>query len=231
MYILRGQDCSYQICNADDVRRPRSSPHRLDQRYLVGLARSLCSDEANHRLITELVHNAMGRAASSATLYERFALLVTRERLVLREISPPDAYPLPDPNRVQPISLAELSPDDPVDEPAPRTWISVELVHAAGLSTERVELEVTTPSGREIHGWLSADGTWRSDDVDGGTSTVRLLDHPTLRPKKRVLPCRARPERGDIVWPVGSERRLDLRSAQHHRIVIVQPPQPYCPTA
>jgi hypothetical protein len=33
------------------------------------------------------------------------------------------------------------------------------------------------------------------------------------------------------VWPAGSEPRVQLRTAEHHRIVIVQPVLPYCPSA
>ena len=96
-----------------------------------------------------------------------------------REVAAPDVYPLPDPCREQ-RQLAELAKGEEVGEAPPRTWISLELVHATGSSTARVELEVVTASGRELHGRLDGAGKWRCDDVDGGTCSVRLLDHPVL---------------------------------------------------
>lgn len=222
--------CS-QVGHAADFRRPRMTLHQPEFPRVLDLARSLCRDEANARTITALVQDATGRAASGPVLYERFAELVACGRLVLRELAPPDAYPLPDPYAESPVPLAELMSHDVLDEEPPRRWISLELVHAAGLSSERVELELTTASGRELHGRLDADGCWRCDDVDRGTRTVRLLDHPVLRRPKRTMPPRLSPQRGDRLWRVGSEPRLHLRSAEHHRIVIVQAPEPYCPSA
>lgn len=230
MYTLRDCSCSYEVCPAADLRRPPTMPYGLDPQWVLDLARTLGRDEANLRVITELVESATGRAASGAVVYERFAELIVRGRLVLRERVSPQAYPLPDPYAEPPMPLAELVDEEAADE-APRSWISLELVHAAGLSSERLELQVTTPSGRALHGRLDAEGRWRSEDVEGGTCTIELLDHPVLQRRKRALRARTLPQRGDLVWPVGSERRLELRAAEHHRIVIVQPPEPYCPSA
>ncbi|MEX1365348.1 MAG: hypothetical protein AB1Z98_19630 [Nannocystaceae bacterium] len=150
---------------------------------------------------------------------------------MIREVEVPDAYPLPDPYADPPMPIAELSVDDPIDDTPRRTWISVEVVHAAELSTEHVEVEVTTASGREVYGRLDAAGRWRCDDIDGGACTVRLLEHPVLHRRRPALRSRLRPSPDDIAWPTGSEPRFDLRSAEHHRIVIVQPPERYCPSA
>lgn len=231
MYTLRSPLFTYEVGHAADLRRPRTTLDRVELPRVLDLARTLCRDEANARTITALVHDATGRAASGPVLHERFAELVACGRLVLRELTAPDAYPLPDPYAESPADLVELLSDDPTDEEPPRSWISLELVHAAGLSSERVELELTTASGRELHGRLDADGGWRCDDVDGGTCTIRLLDHPVLRRQRRARARHVPPQRGDVLWRVGSDPRLDLRSAQHHRIVIVQAPEPYCPSA
>lgn len=112
-----------------------------------------------------------------------------------------------------------------------RSWISLELVHEAGLSTAGVELEVSTADGRELHGRLGREGRWRSDDVPRGSCTVRLFDHPVLQPRKRATGSRQAPGREDVVWPVGSSRTLALRSGMHHRILVVQPPRIYCLSA
>lgn len=231
LYTLRDPLGNYEVGLWADVRRPRLSVHRFDQRWIVSLARSLCGEDANERIIARLVEQSTGRAATGAVLHERFAELVAHGRLVFREVERPDAYPLPDPYADSPMPLAELSPVDPVDDAPRRTWISVELVHAAELSTERVELEVTTASGREVHGRLDATGRWRSDDIDGGSCTVRIIAHPVLRRRSPAPGTRLHPGRGDITWRTGSEPCFDLRSAEHHRIVIVQPPEIYCPTA
>jgi hypothetical protein len=231
MYTLRDSLFTYEACLPADVRRPRMTPERFDQQWVEDLARSLCHDEANLRIIAELVLTATGRAVSGPVLHERFAELVTCGRLLLRELAAPDAYPLPDPYR-EPLALADLAEDEPLEKAeAPRTWISLELVHAAGLSTERVELEVITASGRELHGRLDADGRWRCDDVDGGSCSIRLLDHPVLHRRRHPRAAQPLPPRDQITWPAGSERRLDLPAAAHHRIVIVQPPALYCPSA
>jgi hypothetical protein len=230
MYTLRDSLFTYEACLPADVRRPRLTPDRFDPQWVQDLARSLCHDEANLRIITELVLTATGRAAVGPVLHERFAELVTCGRLVLREVAAPDVYPLPDPY-TEPRALAELAVDEPIDEADPKTWISLQLVHAAGLSTERLELEVTTSSGRELHGRLDARGHWRCDDIEGGTCSLRLLDHPVLHRRRRACTSQPPPQRHDILWPVGSERQLDLRAAEHHRIVIVQPPEPYCHSA
>lgn len=112
-----------------------------------------------------------------------------------------------------------------------RSWISLELVHEAGLSTAGVELEVSTADGRELHGRLGRDGRWRSDDVPRGSCTVRLFDHPVLQPRKRASGSRQEPRRDEVVWPVGSHRTLALRTGVHHRILVVQPPRIYCLSA
>lgn len=117
---------------------------------------------------------------------------------------------------------------DPVIEQPRTTWISLELIHAAGSSTEHVEVEVTTASGRELYGRLDAAGRWRCDDIDAGTATVRLLDHPVLQRNTPARRPSVRPSPEDIAWRAGSDPRLQLRAAEHHRIIIVQPPEPYC---
>ncbi len=235
VHVLRDALFTYEACHPADVRRPRMSLERLDERWIGDLARALCREEGNRQIVAELVQEATGRAPEGAGLYERFAELVACGRLLLREAAAPDVYPLPDPRREQ-RTLAELADDEPQDdEPDPRTWISLELLHAAGRSTARVEVEVTTASGREVHGRLDAKGRWRCEDVDAGSCSVRLLDHPVLqveRRRRRHAPVSLqRPERGDLVWPAGSKPTLELRTAEHHRIVIVPPVVPYCPSA
>src|SRR5690606_6199375 len=139
MYALRDSQFTYEICPAADIRRPRMMAHRSELPWVLDLARALCRDEANARIIAALVHDATGRDAVGSVLPERFAELVACGRLVLRELAPPDAYPLPDPYAEPPADLLELLPDESLHEEPPRSWISVELVHAAGLSSERVE--------------------------------------------------------------------------------------------
>ena len=230
MHTLRDPLFTYEICLPEDVRRPRFMLQRLDPRWLVELARTLSRDEENLRIITAMVQAATGRAASGPVLHERFAELVACGRLVLRELAPPDVYPLPDPYAA-PSPLRGLAEGLPDEDSEARAWISLELVHAAGLPCERVELTVTTPSGRELHGRLDAHGRWHSEDVERGACAVRLLDHPVLQRMQRARARHVPPQHGDVVWRVGSERRLDLRATEHHRIVIVQAPEPYCPSA
>jgi hypothetical protein len=234
MDILRDPLFTYEVCQPGDLRRPRPTFERLDQRWVVDLARSLCHDDANLRVVTRLVRDAGGCAVEGPLLYERFAELVACGRLVLRELSAPECYPLPDPYAEPAVALVELEDEEPLDqEGPPKTWISLELVHTAGVSADGLELEVTTASGRELHGRL-ADGRWRCNDIDAGTCSIHLLDHPVLHRRRRPrthLRSSQPPRRGDAVWRVGSEPRLELRAAEHHRIVIVQPPEPYCPSA
>ncbi len=230
LYILRDLLGTYKVGLATDVRRPRLATQRFDQSWLVVLARSLCRDDSNKRIISSLVERSTGRVATGGPLHERFAELVVSGRLVLREAEVPDAYPLPDPYADVAVPLVELAVDEPVDDDPRSTWISLEVVHAADVSTERVELEITTANGRELHGRLDAKGRWRCDDVDAGRCTVNLLEHPALQRYHPTGRSRLHPSQSDIAWLAGSNLRLNLRSAAHHRIVIVQPPQGYCPS-
>lgn len=233
MYMLRDPLFAFEACLPADLRRPRVRLDRFDPQWTLDVVRSLCRDEANRRIVGALVEEATGRTMEGAVLVERFAELVVCGRILLREVEALDAYPLPDP-RSEHRALAELA-DEPLDDPRDRrTWISLELLHAAGLSTARVEVEVTTASGREVHGRLDARGRWRSDDVEAGSCTVRLLEHPVLqrqRRRRRSPLSLQRPQRGDLVWAAGSEPRMELRTAEHHRIVIMPPAIPYCPSA
>ncbi|MEM7156929.1 MAG: hypothetical protein AAF799_29025 [Myxococcota bacterium] len=229
MYTLRDSPYTYQACHAADVRRPRMSYRSLDPRWAVSLARSMCRDDDNRLAIESLVKDAVGHVGRGADLHERFSELVICGRIVLNEVMPPDVYPLSDPAFEPPVPLVELDPVEP--EQSPRTWLSIELVHSAGLCTETVELEVLTADGREVYGRIDARGTWRSEDIDPGTCTVRLLEHPVLARQPRSLPRTQLPREGEIAWVAGSEPRLDLRTAAHHRIVIMQPPQHYCLSA
>lgn len=120
-----------------------------------------------------------------------------------------------------------VDPDSPQVDDERRSFLSLELVHEAELSTAGVEVEVITAGGHELHGRLDADGRWRSDDVARGSCTVRLYDHPVLQPRRRPERSRREPGRDDVVWPVGSGRVLSLRAGEHHRIVVVQPPKRY----
>lgn len=107
MYMLRDIIATYEVCHAADVRRPPVSRQRFDHQCVVDLARSLCRDDANRRIISILVEDATGRG-STAVLHERFAELVSCGRLVLREVSASDIYPLPDPYAEPPQPLANL---------------------------------------------------------------------------------------------------------------------------
>lgn len=233
MHTLRDALFTFEACLPADVRRPRMRLERFDPQWTLDVVRTLSRDEANRRILAALVEEATGRVLEGAVLAERFAELVVCGRILLREVEALDVYPLPDP-RFEHRALAELAEEPFEDERDPRTWISIELLHAAGLSTARVEVEVTTPSGREVHGRLDARGRWRSDDVEAGSCSVRLLEHPVLqreRRRRRSPLALQRPQRGDLVWPAGSEPRMELRTAEHHRIVIVPPVIPYCPSA
>jgi len=218
MYMLRDTLFTYEVCLAADIRRPRMMLDRPDYKRTLDLARALGRDDANLRVITELVRSAKGRGVSGAVVYERFADLVSCGRLVLREISAPDAYPLTDPYIEAPVPIDPF-PADETD--ASQTWISIELVHAGGSSTANVELSLMASKGQEIDGRTGVDGHWRADGISRGSCTIHLLDHPVLREQHPRTP---------IVWYAGSNGPLDLRPGEHHRIVIVQPPHPFCPT-
>lgn len=233
MYMLRDPLFTFEACLPADVRRPRMSLERFDTQWTLDVVRSLGRDEANLRILGALVEEATGRTLEGKVLIERFAELVVCGRILLREAMAPDVYPLPDPS-LEHRPLSELADEELLDDAARRSWISLELLHAAGLSTARLEVEVTTANGRELHGRLDAKGRWRCDDVDAGSCSVRLLEHPVLqrqRPRRRAPLTLQRPQRGDLVWPAGSEPRMELRTAEHHRIVIVPPVVPYCPSA
>jgi hypothetical protein len=121
--------------------------------------------------------------------------------------------------RVRPL----IDPAEPTldDDPRP-TWISLAVTHAAGVSTEGVEVHVSAADGRERYGRLGPDGHWRSDDVPRGTCTVTILEHHALRVRPRVVGVPATGE-GHVVWELGKTRALELPAAAHHRIHVVMP--------
>lgn len=165
-------------------------------------------------------------ATSDVDEAERAALVEGLVSGTLVAVRIDEGVRLMDAPQVRPL----IDPHAPLVDDA-RTWISLELVHEAGLSTAGVELEVSTADGRELHGRLGRNGRWRSDDVPRGSCTVRLFDHPVLQPRKRASGSRQEPGRDDVVWPAGSGRTLALRTGVHHRIVVVQPPRIYCLSA
>ena len=148
LYTLRDPLGTYEVGLAADMRRPRLSMQRFDQDWLVSLARSLCRDDANERIVAGLVERSTGRAATGTVLLERFAELVVHGRLVLREVAVPDAYPLPDPYADPPMSLAEMPVNDPLDDGPPRTWPTSEPER----TTTWVSFEVVDEQGRRADG-------------------------------------------------------------------------------
>lgn len=230
MYMLRDTLFTYEVCHAADIRRPRMMLDRPDHGRILDLAQALGRDDANLRVITELVRTATGRMATGPLVHERFADLVSCGRLVLREVFPADVYPLTDPYAQAPTPIAPLVPDEPEAELS-QAWISIELVHVGGSSTANVELELTTAKGREINGRIDTKGRWRADAIDRGSCTIRLFDHPVLNKQEPSPPQQISVEADDVVWLAGSNEPLNLRLNQHHRVVIVQHPEPYCPSA
>jgi len=229
MYRLRDTLFTYEVCLAADIRRPRMTLDRPDYGLTLDLARALGREDANLRIMTDLVRSATGRTGSGAIVYERFADLVCCGRLVLREVLAPDVYPLTDPYADRPEPIDPFPVNEAEDEPS-ETWISIELVHAGGLSTANVELSLGTSKGHELDGRTDADGRWRIDGISRGSCAIQLFDHPVLREIHPVPPAKISVETNDIVWHAGSNEPLQLRPGEHHRIVIVQPPRPFCPT-
>lgn len=122
-----------------------------------------------------------------------------------------------------PMARPLIDPADPVvdDDPRP-TWISLEVTHAAGISTEGLEVQVSAADGRDRFGRLGPGGRWRSDDVPRGTCTVALLDQAALRVRTRVVDVAAAGE-GRVAWELGKTRALELPAAAHHRIHVTLP--------
>jgi len=229
MYMLRDTLFTYEVCLAADMRRPRMMLDRPDYGRTLDLARTLGHDDANLRIMTDLVRSATGRTGSGVIVYERFADLVCCGRLVLREVSAPDAYPLTDPYADRPEPIDPFPVNESEDEPS-ETWISIELVHAGRLSTANVELSLMTSKGHELDGRTDAEGRWRVDGISRGSCTIQLFDHPVLGEIHPPPPVEISVETNDIVWHAGSTEPLQLRPGEHHRVVIVQPLPPYCPT-
>ena len=111
MYTLRDPSFTYQACNAADVRRPRTPHHSLDPRWVANLAQTMCRDDDNRRAITNLVRDAVGHVGDGPALYERFSELVVCGRIVLREVMPPDVYPLSDPARSRAQTKCGVAPE------------------------------------------------------------------------------------------------------------------------
>jgi hypothetical protein len=115
-----------------------------------------------------------------------------------------------------------IDPTDPVDDDPRPTWISLEVTHAAGSSTEGVEVHVSAADGRERCGRLGPDGRWRCDDVPRGTCTVTILEHDAIRVRPRVVGVMT-PAEGRVPWELGKTRALELPAAAHHRIHVIMP--------
>lgn len=230
MYTLRDPICTYRAFVAGRLRRPAAfNLYGIDSWTARNLARTLGRNEANMRVMARLVDDVVGRPPPKGRALELFMDLVVSGRIVLRE-DLTDAYPLADPVAQASMALAEIAGDHPSDDTPRRTWISLELVQETKPPVNRLALELTTASGRELHGRLDADGRWRCEDIDGGTCKLRLVDVVALREFKRTRNGHAVRRSEDILWSVGKQPHLPLRSAQHHRIIIVRPPVPYCPS-
>lgn len=116
-----------------------------------------------------------------------------------------------------------VDPTEPVvdDDPRP-TWISLEVTHAAGISTEGVEVHVSTADGRDRFGRLGPGGRWRCDDVARGTCTFAILDQAALRVRPRVVDTTVI-SAGQVAWELGKTRTLELTATAHHRIHVTLP--------
>jgi len=229
MYTLRDSHDTYEVWRAADVGGARPLTQWVHfERTVVDLARALCRDDGNRRIMAELVEEEIGRSSASSVLHEQFAELVVCGRLVLQQRGVPRVHPLPDPSVERPMDL--LPQEGELSQEAETTWISVELVDAQGESTAALELELVAADGKEIQGRLDGDGRWRTSGLVRGSCSIRLHEHAVLG-KRRRRPLQARPGPGDVVWQVGSERCFELATARHHRIVIVPPPRPYCLSA
>jgi len=116
-----------------------------------------------------------------------------------------------------------VDPTDPVvdDERRP-TWISLEVTHAAGISTEGVEVHVSAADGHDRFGRLGPGGRWRCDDVARGTCTVAILDQAALRVRPRVVDT-TEIGAGQVAWELGKTRTLELAATTHHRIHVTLP--------
>lgn len=149
---------------------------------------------------------------------ELIEALLSGSHVVVRLDSP---HRLLDGPKIVPL----IDPDDPIvpgrDDPRP-TWISLEVVHPAAVSTEGVEVVLSSAEGRDHHGRLDASGRWRCDAVARGSCEVVLLDHPSLRVRPRVVGPPT-PIDGQLQWVVGKTRELSLATTAHHRIHLVQP--------
>lgn len=226
MYRLQDSSHTYEACRAASLRRPREIPSYARGRQCRELARRLGREAANRRAIANLVWSELGRDVPPQSLTERFEDLLCSGRLVLRRLGDDHAYPLPDPYAETGTRLSALAVEESDATQTPESWLSLEVVHSGGLSTANVPLQVVTPSGREIHGTLDGNGRWRVDRIDRGSCSVRLLDHPCLREQAGETWAQSPPE-GATLWDRESKPVLSLRSANHHRILVVRAPERY----
>ncbi|MCH9688107.1 MAG: hypothetical protein K0V04_42140 [Deltaproteobacteria bacterium] len=118
MNILTDTTASFEVWQAEQLRRPRAWIPMREDPEIFALARRLIRDVDNRSTMTSLVEDTLARNVPGDAVAERFAELVTFGQLVLRE-RPQDAYPLPDPYAFNTVDLTELSASEPLVTPSP----------------------------------------------------------------------------------------------------------------
>ncbi|MEM7152514.1 MAG: hypothetical protein AAF799_06720 [Myxococcota bacterium] len=104
-----------------------------------------------------------------------------------------------------------------------RSWVSIEVIHAAGLDTAGIEVELDPASGAEVFGRLGEGGRWRADGIARGSCRLSLLDHAVLRARPRIMGDVGSVSDQELWWEAGTTRNLELSTAAHHRIRIITP--------
>lgn len=190
MHILRDSSSTYEIGRSADLRRPGLGlPTSVDRHSLARLIRSLCVEPDNVRVLAGLVEAETGRRTEGAVLCELAADLVACGRLIMRERSIPDAYPLPDPYAEPPMPLAELSWEEPEEhEPIVEPTPASDAEHddpSPMFSFVVVEDDDALVRGRYT---LVAAGAEHVGELDGTRRHDVASDDPDLHVHEVVLP-------------------------------------------
>jgi len=118
-------------------------------------------------------------------------------------------------------AVTPLRPDRPKPKPEIErpTWISLEVIREDGTRTPDLSIMLTAPDGSIRDARLDADSTFRADDIppgDGGCTVLVNAKAGLAGPGSITV------RDADVFVDPGAPFRVELATAQHHRLVVVE---------
>jgi len=115
--------------------------------------------------------------------------------------------------------LRPCRPDRPKPNIERPTWISIEVIREDGARVPDLTMTVTAPDGSIRDAPLDVDSRFRADDIPRGDGGCMVVVHakPGL-----AGPGSVTVKDDDVLVDPGGPFRVELATAQHHRLVVVE---------